>query len=192
MEPVVLQELCAQMAREIPGFSVGFKDQSWHQKALGALLWPINRRYVDGYVTVLGRTAWWPSEARFRADAARSIGTLLHERVHLWDWRDNPLWFPASYVAFGPAVWTKRAHWERRGYVIDLVLQQQRGITAESQKRWMNDVFCGSDYGWMWPRPAAVADWVDRVRAEGLAVELSGALLHTTQAWVDRLAPPRS
>ena len=40
MHTGALDELCAQMQREIPGFSVGFKDQSWHQRALGTLLWP--------------------------------------------------------------------------------------------------------------------------------------------------------
>ena len=155
MHTGALDELCAQMQREIPGFSVGFKDQSWHQRALGTLLWPLNRSYVNGYVTVLGRTAWWPNEQRFRNDP-KVLGTLLHERVHLWDWRDNPLWFPASYVLFGPVVWTKRAHWERRGYVIDLVLQQRQGTPIEWQKKWMKQVFCGSDYGWMWPNPSAI------------------------------------
>lgn len=189
MEARVLEELCAQMEREIPGFSVRFKDQCWHQRALGVLLWPLNRRYVDGYVTVLGRTAWWPSQARFQAQPERSVGTLLHERVHLWDWRDNPLWFPLSYLFWGPAVWTQRAHWERRGYVIDLVLQQRRGTPAEWQKSWMKEVFCGSNYGWMWRDTDAIEAWVDQVRAQGLAVELEGALLESTQAWVDRLAP---
>lgn len=191
MHTGALDELCAQMQREIPGFSVGFKDQSWHQRALGTLLWPLNRSYVNGYVTVLGRTAWWPNEQRFRNDP-KVLGTLLHERVHLWDWRDNPLWFPASYVLFGPVVWTKRAHWERRGYVIDLVLQQRQGTPVECQKKWMKQVFCGSDYGWMWPNPSAIEAWVDQVRERGLATELDGALLASTQAWVDRIAPPRA
>jgi hypothetical protein len=44
----------------------------------------------------------------------------------------------------------------------------------------------------MWPNPSAIEAWVDQVRERGLATELDGALLASTQAWVDRIAPPRA
>lgn len=186
----MLPELIAAMEQEIPGFRIRFKERSRLQRLLGRLLQPLNPDYLRGYITVLGRTVWWPSQAALRADPQRSAATLLHERVHLWDWRDHPIWFPLSYALVWPAFRTQRAHWERRGYCVDLVILSRRGRTPEQLKAWMLTVFTSSAYGWMWTDRPAVEEWVDRVLAQGLSAELDGELLESTQRWVDRLLEP--
>lgn len=188
----VLQDLMQQMAQEFPGFRVCFKDQSWHQRALGAGLKGVGiNRYMTNFVTVFGNTVWWPDEAMFRRDGKRAASVLLHERVHLWDRRRMGVLFDVSYVAAGPAVWTMRAHWERRAYAVDIVRLSRFGRSPEWIKAWLTPLFSKHEYGFMWPFPDEIHAWVDRTLDEGLAGEVKydgdEELYATTEVWLERL-----
>ena len=185
-----------RMGEEFPGFRVRFKDQAWHQRALGQGLKVVGaRRYLTHFVTVFGNTVWWPTEAQFRRDPRHAAAVLLHERVHLSDRRRLGVLFDASYVAAGPAVWTMRAHWERRAYAVDIVRLTRLGRPVEWTCEWLRPLFSSVEYGFMWPFPEQIDAWVHRVVHEGLSVEArydgDEELYASTDVWIDRLLSGR-
>ncbi len=187
-----LDGLITQLEEEFPGFRIRFKDEAWHQRAIDRGLRLVgHERYLSHFVTVFGNTVYWTSEAAFRRDDRHTAAVLLHERVHLWDRRREGLWFDASYVAAGPAIWTMRAHWERRAYAVDIVRLTQRGRSLAWIQEWLRRLFTNVEYAFMWPFPEQVDAWVERVAREGLSVETrypgDEELYASTTEWLDRL-----
>lgn len=107
----------------------------------------INRRFT----TVLGDTVYLPGpvESFSRTHLA---AVLAHELVHQIDQSTHGLGFYASYVLAGPALRTRRAHWERRAYAVDLMLAYEDGGQARLDVTLdrLVEVFCGPSYAFMW------------------------------------------
>ena len=79
--------------------------------------------------------------------------TLGHELVHLLDMAEHGVSFYATYLSTPvPVGRTWRAHWERRGYAVDLLIAQEMGgvQAVERLHHRLADLFASADYGWMW------------------------------------------
>ncbi len=164
----LLSELVAELRVEFPGFRVAFKDESRAQQVIGygARLFG-NPSYVADYITVLGRTVWFPDRAAFDGNPAATVETLLHERVHMWDWARRPVWFPVSYAFCAPAIRTMRAEWERRAYAVDVVAARLSGRKVDAVVEEMQGIFAGPGYFYMWTAVDEIAAWVKSVYATG-------------------------
>jgi hypothetical protein len=152
------------------GVRVVDKQTSPFQRAIHRALRLISfgrmNRYLDDYVTTIGRTIYvpasWPGwSVEERADVLR------HELVHVRQFeRYGLVPMAIAYVLLPLPVglaWcrmrlereayeeTMRATYERGGK--EAVLALRTGILAR---------FTGPDYLWMWPFPGALHRWFDR------------------------------
>lgn len=82
----------------IPSFQLSWKDESWSQRALGALVRPFNSTYMTGYISTFYPTVYFASKEKYEKNPASSFIGLAHEYVHLEDTRSHPLWFRVSYL----------------------------------------------------------------------------------------------
>lgn len=96
MDIVVLRRLEDRILRDIPGFTVAFKDQSRLMSVLGFLVTPFNPRFMTGFTTTLGKTVYFPTKTGYEQNVADSFKTLSHEYVHLWDGKN--WWFNILYA----------------------------------------------------------------------------------------------
>lgn len=107
----------------------------------------INRRFT----TVLGDVVYLPGPVEsFHRDTLAAI--LAHELVHQLDQAREGVWFYASYGLCAPMGRTRRAHWERRAYAVDLLLAMEAGGPAEVERtlRRLIPIFAGPSYLYMW------------------------------------------
>lgn len=161
-----LDRMLALVRREIPDLRLVDKHDSALMRAVGAVIRPFNPDFTDGYTTVIGATVYLPRPVdRIPRDGLAA--TLAHELVHQLDQRDHPLWFYVSYGVALPVGRTMRAHWERRGYAVDLMLAHERGGDSGLDRKaaWVADLFAGPSYGWMWAGKAAARAYLAPVVA---------------------------
>ena len=161
-------------ARQQYGVEIKFKDESRFMKALGYLLF-FNPKFMTRFVTVIGKTVYFPSQQRVDQDPDSAAQVLCHELVHLADAnRVGALNFSLSYLfpqclallalsaifvgpwallflAFlAPLPAPFRTFWELRGYAMtDAVVHRKLG--RFTFKHWMADQFTSSAYFFMWP-----------------------------------------
>lgn len=109
MELSTLKDFEADTRTLVPKFSVKWKNDSWVQKLLGALLF-FNPKYMTGYVTTFYPTVYYPSQEDYEKNSADSLIVVAHERVHLLDTARHGPWFKFSYllpqVLFAPLLLT--------------------------------------------------------------------------------------
>jgi hypothetical protein len=158
----------------VPGLRIVHKQDVAWMRMLGVLLRPINPSFSTRYTTVLGHTIYLPDGPR--PDRDRLATTLGHELVHMLDMAEHGFSFYATYLtAPVPVGRTWRAHWERRGYAVDLLIAQETGgaQAVDRLHHWLAELFASSAYGWMWAgRDAALLylqPTVDAVRDGRLA-----------------------
>jgi len=89
----------ADTAGLVPGFQLGWKDQSKMQKLLGWVMKPFNPEYLTKYTTTFSPKVWFPTQTFYEGNPTHSFVILAHERVHLLDTKVSPLWFRFSYIA---------------------------------------------------------------------------------------------
>ena len=136
----------------VPDLRIVHKRDVWWMRAAGALLRPVIPDFESRYTTVIGNTVYLPCPlAEFPREALAA--TLAHELVHQLDQAEHGLFFYVSYALTPLPVWrTHRAHWERRGYAVDLMLAHHLGGDRHlkaAEKR-LRDLFAGPGYLWMW------------------------------------------
>ncbi|MCB9740029.1 MAG: hypothetical protein H6747_12255 [Deltaproteobacteria bacterium] len=167
------EALCEALQAEIPGFGILYKDESRLHRAIGALVRPLNDRYLQDYTTVLFGKVAFPSRAwRAAVGEAAIYEVLRHEAVHLRDARRFPVLFELSWLLLPlPTVLTLRALWEYRGYAESLRARVDLGLPVDDAWiDWVVARFTGPDYGFMWPFPAML-----RRRFRALRAEVTGA-----------------
>lgn len=146
---------------QVPGLRIVRKQDVGWMRALGVALRPLNPRFSTHYTTVVGRTIYLPDGPLPERDS--QAVTLGHELVHLLDMAEHGLSFYATYLV-GPAPFgrTLRAHWERRGYAVDLLIARDRGgrRAVEQLHDWLAGLFAGPHYGWMWAGRDAAHDYL--------------------------------
>jgi hypothetical protein len=89
----------ADTAALVPGFQLGWKDQSRTQKFLGWAAKLFNPEYLSRYTTTVYPKVWFPTQAFYEKDPTHSFVILAHERAHLLDTKASPVWFRFSYAA---------------------------------------------------------------------------------------------
>jgi hypothetical protein len=172
-----LDRMLALARTHVPRVRFANKADSALMRGVAVLVRPLNAEFATRYVTVVGDTVWLPRpvEAWPRDELAAILG---HELVHMLDQQRYGLAFYASY-SFPPAGRTTRAHWERRGYTVDLLLARERGGAAAVHQlaARLARLFAGPDYGYMWAGEAAAAAF--------LRPAVNGVLM----GWTDAEAP---
>lgn len=98
MDLATLQAFEAEVERQVPGFRLAYKDESWSQKLLGKLMSPFNSGYLTSFTTTLGKTVYFPSREFYTRTPYHSFSILAHELVHLRDDQKHGLWFGVSYL----------------------------------------------------------------------------------------------
>jgi hypothetical protein len=123
---------------------------------------------VNGrFTTVVGDVVYLPAPPE-RLDRDRLAAILAHELVHQLDQARFGLGFYLSYALVGPTLRTRRAHWERRAYAVDLLLAREAGGPAAVDRvaEQLVPLFAGPSYGFMWAgREAARRYLAPTVRA---------------------------
>jgi hypothetical protein len=169
-------ELCAELAREFPGFRVVKKDASrLHRaidRALRILTFGKMTRYLDGYQTTIGKTVYVTADWDSRRADERYV-TMRHEAVHLRQFRRYTLPGMALFylllpVPMGAAYFRMRL--ERAAYEETIRASAEVwGLDYASGRELRERVigaFVGPAYGWMWPFRRPLERWYDRVLAE--------------------------
>jgi hypothetical protein len=114
----------------INGMEIRPKDdwRGWH-KVVPAFffLWGLINKlrkfdFYTNYYTTVENCLYVPvlSYQSFLSNPSLSI--IRHEAVHMMDDRRNPLWYKLSYVL--SKKW--RAHWEKRAYVQNMIVEKDR------------------------------------------------------------------
>jgi hypothetical protein len=89
--------------KRIPGFEIGYKDESFVSKLLGVLVWLFNRNYMKTYTTTRYPKVFFPSRQFVRNSYRGAWKILAHEYVHLWDRKQEGVWFNVRYAS--PQMW---------------------------------------------------------------------------------------
>jgi hypothetical protein len=143
------------------------KDQVWHQRAIHYLLIAATlggqRRYLQEYVTTIGRTIYVTPDWDERPLGDR-YATLRHEAVHLRQFRRYGLLPMALAYLLLPLplglAWC-RMRLEREAYEETIRVHHELGTLDAGLRRHILGQFTSGAYGWMWPFPRAVARWYD-------------------------------
>lgn len=140
MDAEMLDLFGDELRRTVPDFQVKFKDESWLQKLIGVLIYPINPMYMTGFITTFGSTVYFPSKAAYLKDPDGSLSTVAHEFVHITDSKKDPFFrlkyiFPQAFVlvpllVYGLLAWSHA--WLLAlpvlGYVVGAVLCRKSRI----------------------------------------------------------------
>lgn len=148
-------------AQEFPKFKVVAKDNSKFMRFLAKLLWPINREFMDGYITTIGYTVYMPRDL---FNTPEGTDTLRHELVHVRQYDRFKLWFMVSYLIFPlPVIFTMRAYWEYQAYKESLRATHERfGSLGDADIEWVVEQFTSSAYGWMFPFRGLLTRWLNK------------------------------
>ena len=153
------------------GVRVVGKATSWHQRAIDRLLRvaTLGRmdRYLSGYVTTIGRMIYVPDDWA-SWDLQERVDVLRHELVHVEQFARYgllPMAIAYLLVPFPVGIAWCRMRLEREAYEETLRAAHERGgrAGAEGKRAELRRRFIGPDYLWMWPFPAAIDRWIDRV-----------------------------
>jgi len=195
------------------GVKIVEKKTSRFMKALAVILF-FNKKFLDFYITTIGRTVYWPNADQIDQYA---FSTLYHESQHAYDYSRFPPWFVASYlspqiltllvffafVAFtGDMGWLVclgavtflvpypsifRTHWEMRGTACSMSYQiWTQGRVADGFEDHMIRRFCGSGYYFMWPFRGSVKRKLGAAEAKIRAGDLTEVQSKTYQFLVER------
>jgi hypothetical protein len=162
LEREILRDLTTELEMRIPGFKVRFKAESKFQRFIGKIASLFGTDYLGRYVTTLGKTVWFPDRGSYEANPKNSAWVLLHEWVHLHDYKRWWILFYLSYFFLLPVVFTMRGYWERRGYTVDIIIMRRQTYLPVAIMSRLQKVFCSfSGYFWMWPFPKKIYKWVE-------------------------------
>lgn len=174
-------------ARERYGIKIKFKNESRFMKVLGVLLF-FNPKFMTRFITVIGKTVYFPSRHRLEKNPDGAAQVLCHELVHITDEQQvGSLLFRLSYlfpqcfallalltIVAGP--WPLlfllflvplpapfRTFWELRGYAVtDAVVHRAAG--RFTSKSWMAGQFTTGSYFFMWPFAADIENRIEKNR----------------------------
>ncbi len=166
-------ELVAALGAEFPRLRIVRKDRSPLHRAIHWALVAVTfgqmRDYLSSYQTTIGYTIYvtsdwdeWPADERYV--------TLRHEAVHLRQFRRwTLLGMGLAYVLLPLPLglaWC-RAHFEKEAYAETIRAARElwgpEHVRNHGFRRNILSQFTSASYGWMWPFPAAMERWYDRV-----------------------------
>jgi hypothetical protein len=81
------------------GLKVVEKTTSWFMKALARLLF-FNKNFLEGYITTIGKTIYWPNMEKTFGDNPRGdFSTMFHEGQHEDDRSRLPVLYELAYIS---------------------------------------------------------------------------------------------
>lgn len=87
------------MLEEKVGIRIVEKKTSRFMKLLSYVLF-FNKQFMDGYITTIGRTVYWPDmDVRFGDDPPGDAATLAHECQHAIDGKSLPVLYEIAYIS---------------------------------------------------------------------------------------------
>ncbi len=167
-------ERVSALGRKLYGIEIAFKNESKLMRALSLLLF-FNKGFMTRYITVIGKTIYFPSREWLENNRAGAARSLCHEFVHISDEKNvGSAVFRVSYlfpqcmalfallsVFVGPSALLFllfllplpapfRTFWELRGYAMtDAVLYAKHQQFADED--FLMKQFTTSNYYYMWP-----------------------------------------
>ena len=70
---------------EIPSVKIKYKDESFFMKFLNIFVCLFNKTFMNGYITTIGNTVYFPSKKYVEDNEIQAVRILAHEFVHLTD-----------------------------------------------------------------------------------------------------------
>jgi hypothetical protein len=101
---VVTQEVLREyldQARRYYGVEVTEKTASKFMRLLATLMF-FNKSFLNGYITTIGTTIYWPNLEQMYMHPDAAFGTLFHEVQHAVDYRRASVFFVGTYL--GPQI----------------------------------------------------------------------------------------
>jgi hypothetical protein len=95
---ILFADLSAFIAREIPGFEIRYKNESFVQKLIAVVVWIFNRHYMKKYVSTIYPIVWFPSREFVAENPWKATKILAHEYVHLLDAKGEQRWWKFCYL----------------------------------------------------------------------------------------------
>ncbi|MEQ1568123.1 MAG: hypothetical protein ABMA64_20960 [Myxococcota bacterium] len=182
-----LDRILALARRHRPGLVLVDKHDARWMRAVGRAVSPLMPGFMDRVTTVIGDRVYLPGPPD-RFDPDELARTLAHELVHQLDQQEHGAAFYLSYAAWPmPVGRTRRAHWERRAYAVDLMLAHHdggpRGLAREASR--VAELFSGPMYGWMWAGSESARSYVQVVADEVAAgtLQLREPYRQILRAW---------
>lgn len=80
-----------------PSFKIRYKNKSLLMRLLALLAYPFNEQFAKGYITTLGSTVYFPSQADVEDDYSGAAEVLAHEGVHIFDNDKHGIAFKVGY-----------------------------------------------------------------------------------------------
>lgn len=163
-DPDRLDRMLHLVRHHRPGVRLVDRNTVPWMKLPGDLIKPVVGDLNQRFTTVLGNTVYLPGPVE-RFDRDRLAAILAHELVHQLDQRRVGSWFYVSYVLLAPAGRTRRAHWERRAYAVDLLLAFEMGgePAVQATLERLVPIFAGASYAFMWVGAQAARDYLQPV-----------------------------
>lgn len=171
-EPVAAgRALLAELRAEFPRFRVVYKRESRLSKLIhwGLIVVTLGgqRRFLNGYYTVIGDTLYVPDSWDTLSEVDRAI-LLRHERVHLRQRRrygalGMALIYLLPFFPLGLAYGRARLEWEAYEETLRATAELA-GLDAARDPALRARIvgrFLGPDYGWMWPFRSTIERWYD-------------------------------
>ncbi len=167
--------LVEALRAEIPGFRIVRKDQSRFHRAIHIALIGVTfgqmRTYLDSFQTTIGKTVYVTADWDEWTPDERYV-TLRHEAVHLRQFRKYTLPVMAVLYVLLPlpmGLAYFRAQFEKEAYAETVrAAAEVHGADyarSDHHRKYVIGQFVGASYGWMWPFPAHLNRWYDRVLA---------------------------
>jgi len=161
------------MEREFPGFRIVYKRDDTLSflidRALRLITWGSQSEYLTRYHTVIGNTLYVPEAWDDTSYRSRLI-TLRHERVHLRQRKrygdlGMAFLYAIPFFPLGLAYGRARIEWEAYTETIRATWELEGPDAARSPALRSHIVrqFVSGAYGWMWPFPATIEKWYERV-----------------------------
>lgn len=82
----------------IPGFSIGYKNESRWQKFIAVFCWIFNPFYLTRYTTTSYPKVWFPNRDYTGKDVKVGYKILFHELIHLHDRKTMGSRFDLGYI----------------------------------------------------------------------------------------------
>ncbi len=149
----MFNKVYAKAKQYFPKLEVKYKNESSFMKFIGTLLF-FNSQFMNGFVTTIGDTVYFPSKEKVKNSDIGSSLTLLHELVHVYDNKRLTVFFPTLYLMpqllclLGLVAWYLvswkfallfllflapipawfRSHFEKRAYTITLYAMHRLSI----------------------------------------------------------------
>ncbi len=169
-------DLCNEIQKEFPKFSLKNKDQSFLMKLIGFHLFVLSfgkqNKFMTGFITTVGYTVYVPQGWASMRESDRCI-ILRHERVHMRQLRKyTPIFFTFLYLFFPlPFLFAYyRAKFEKEAYEESIRASvEYYGVGVLSRagfKQRVLDHFLTGEYLWMWPFRKSIETWYESIAKE--------------------------